>query len=73
MTRRLAVEEIGNDYGRRWFRLNGLDRGTGIEFDQDVFGLDWAGRVLDGDGCPLTPGDGIEIAVRRAIARLRAQ
>lgn len=52
-----------------WFELRGIDRGTGIEFDGQTYGIAESGpetSVLDADGCPLTEGDGITIAVRRA-------
>lgn len=52
-----------------WFKLDGADHGTSHTFDGAVFGIWESGptaAVLDADGCPLTEGDGITIAVRRA-------
>lgn len=71
----MTSEFIGFD-GRFWFRISGTDRGTGICFDADVFGIDGNNSVLDADGCPLSDGDGIAIAVRRACAvtdKMRAE
>lgn len=56
-----------NESTTYWFELNGEDRGTGKEFDSDVYGIVESGpesTVVDCDGCPLTSGDGIEVAVR---------
>jgi hypothetical protein len=50
-----------------WFRMDGSDAGTGIEFDGAVFGLvegEDAG-IVDADGLPLTEGDYTHTAVAR--------
>jgi len=50
-----------------WFQITGLHEGTGRKFDGETFGICESGsgsRVLDCDGCPITFGDGEEIAVR---------
>lgn len=50
-----------------WFRLDGTDYGTKIEFDGETFGIAESGgddRILDEDGSPLTEGDHQTIAVR---------
>lgn len=52
-----------------WFQLDGADYGTSREFAGEVFGICESGptdSVLDAEGAPLTEGDGITIAVRRA-------
>ncbi len=51
-----------------WFTLTGRDNGTGKEFDGDVFGVVESGptsTIVDCDGCPITVGDGLHIAVSR--------
>lgn len=52
-----------------WFRLDGQDYGTKIEFDDEVFGVVESGcdapMIVDCDGAPITVGDGVEIAARR--------
>jgi len=48
-----------NESTTYWFKLD----------DGDVYGVCESGgtdAVLDADGCPLTEGDGLTIAVRRA-------
>ena len=52
-----------NENGVTWFTING----TTHEFDNEVVGLTEGGRVLDCDGCPVTPGDNFEIHARQAI------
>lgn len=50
-----------------WFELSGEDRGTGIEFDGETFGIAESGpdsRVVDSEGAPLAEGDHQAIAVR---------
>lgn len=62
----ITIKELEND-GRRWFEIDGIDDGTGVEFEHDTYGLTTDGVILDSDGCPITPGDSTEIAVRIAI------
>jgi len=66
----VSVIENGIENGVRWVSLSGIDSGTGIEFDGDVFGIDGR-RVLDCDGSPLTDGDHEVIAVKNS-ARISA-
>lgn len=61
-TSTVKVDTLDND-GRQWFKLTGTDYDTGIEFDGDVYGLHEDGTILDADGCPLTEGDNLTIAV----------
>lgn len=53
-----------------WFTLAGEDYGTNKRFDGDVFGVVECGSddptFVDCDGMPMTPGDAITIAVRKA-------
>ena len=52
-----------------WFELSGEDYGTNKRFDGEVFGVCESGpdvTYLDGDGYPMTDGDAIAIAVRKA-------
>jgi hypothetical protein len=54
-----------------WFELSGTDYGTNLDFDGDVFGIvESCGEysVVDCDGCPVTPGDGIDIAIRNTAS-----
>jgi len=63
-----AINKIDSDNGVTWFDINGIDSGTGWEFDgAETFGLTKDSRVLDCDGCPLTAGDLQEIAVKNAL------
>ena len=55
------------DDGRKWYKLNGTDYGTGYEFNNDEFGLCDDGVIIDCDGYPLTDGSNVLAAVRRAI------
>ena len=55
--------------GVKWVSLNGTDYGTGIFFEDEIFGITDDNRILDCDGCPLTAGDSIEIAVRNSLQR----
>lgn len=53
-----------------WFELSGTDYGTDRHFDGDVYGVCEEGDesfVVDCDNCPMTPGDGITIAVEKAL------
>ena len=56
-----------------WVRLTGVDYGTNITFDSEVFGIAGTEVVLDYEGCPLTAGDRDYIAVNNSIVDLRAQ
>lgn len=50
-----------------WFRLEGTDYGTGIEFDGEIYGISESGpdsSVVNSDSYPLTEGDHLTIAVR---------
>lgn len=61
-------QDWSNESTTYWFKLEGQDYGTQIEFDGDVFGVVESGpdsSIVDCDGAPLTRGDGIEIAARR--------
>lgn len=53
-----------------WFSLTGEDYGTNKTFDGEVFGVVECGTeepaFVDYDGMPMTPGDAITIAVRKA-------
>ena len=54
-----------------WFRLNGTDYGTDVDFDSDVYGIAESGpnsSVLNEDGYPLTEGDHETVAVRNAVS-----
>ena len=53
-----------------WYALDGKDYGTGMEFESDVYGIvDCNGfrNIVDRDGIPLTPGDGLYIAVKNTL------
>ena len=53
-----------------WYELDGKDYGTGMEFESDVYGIvDCNGfrNIVDCDGIPLTPGDGLYIAVKNTL------
>lgn len=57
-----------NENGVKWVEVSGTDYGTKWEFDgAEVFGITEDNKILDCDGCPLTEGDYLEIAVRNAI------
>ena len=63
-----TATKIDND-GRQWFELNGVDYGTGYEFDGSDYGLTDDNVILDADGSPLTEGDVETIAVRNTIEK----
>lgn len=55
-----------NETTTYWFELTGYHYGTDREFDGDVFGVveSWdESKIVDVDGCPLTVGDGLWVAV----------
>lgn len=64
-----TVKAVGiNENGVKWVEVSGTDYGTSFEFDvAEVFGITEDNKILDCDGCPLTEGDHLEIAVRNAI------
>jgi hypothetical protein len=67
MTTQLNIIET-NENGVKWVEVSGTDYGTNWEFEgAEVFGITEDDRILDCDGCPLTEGDHLEIAVRNAI------
>lgn len=54
-----------------WFRLDGEDHGTKVQFEDETFGIAESGgdsRVLDEDGAPLAEGDSQAIAVRNTVS-----
>jgi hypothetical protein len=64
---RVSVKQIDVTDGTKWVELNGADHGTAWNFDNETFGVTDDNRILNCDGCPLTPGDNQEIAVRNAL------
>ena len=61
---RLEQDEVAT-----WYVVTGFDHKTAWEFEEeDVYGVTGDDRILDCDGCPLTPGDVQEVAVRNALA-----
>ena len=51
-----------------WFEVDGHDNGTGMSFENQVFGIAESGNdntVVDCDGSPCTEGDAATIAVRK--------
>jgi len=71
-----TIHHIGTDQNWQdettiqWYEVNGEDYGTGIEFEDDVYGVsDCNGEteILDCYGCPLTESDYETIAVRNAL------
>ena len=64
-----TVKCIDNSNGITWYEVSGTDYGTDYEFEgSESFGVT-DDQVLDCDGCPLTEGDSITIAVRNAISK----
>jgi len=64
--KKLTVKFIEND-GRDWFAINGHHTDTGVDFNNETFGVAKNGQILDVDGCPLTPGDHQTIAVESLV------
>lgn len=64
-----TATKTAND-GRQWYRLDGVDYGTGHTFDGAVYGITDDSIILDEDGCPLTEGNVETIAVRNTINQL---
>lgn len=63
-----AEQDWANETTRYWFELNGTDYGTNCEFKDEKFAIAESGqetKVLDSDGCPITEGDGVYIAVMK--------
>jgi hypothetical protein len=58
---------VTNENGVRWIEVSGFDYGTGLRFHSDTFGITLEGKILDCDGCPLTEGDTLTVAVRNVI------
>lgn len=56
-----------NENGVTWYEINGVDFGTGFEFENETVGVTDCGRILDCDGCPVTAGDGLEVAIRNML------
>ncbi len=57
-----------NENGVQWYEVSGTDSGTGWEFNGvEIVGLTDDNRILDCDGCPVTPGDLYEIAIRNTL------
>lgn len=57
-----------NEYTVYWFRLDGVDNGTGLAFDSDVYGVCESGLdryAADCDNCPIAASDRTSIAVLR--------
>jgi len=54
-----------------WFKLTGIDYGTGVEFDGTIYGAVESGCddvfIIDTDGCQMTSGDNITTAVMNNI------
>jgi hypothetical protein len=63
----MATAKFNTYDGRDWYRISGVDYGTGREFNGELYGLTRDGAIIDADGSPLTEGDGETIAVRNAI------
>ena len=74
----MNVEYVGKDQNWQdesttyWFRLSGIDTGTGLEFGmeqcRELFGIVESGPesvIVNSDGIPLTPSDWRYIAVSR--------
>lgn len=51
-----------------WFELSGRDDATGVEFEDDVFGVienEVVSQLVDADGCPVNTGDHEGMAAQR--------
>lgn len=68
----LTVKFIEDD-GRKWYTLNGYCIDTEVDFENETFGVNSDGTILDADGCPLTSGDSQTIAVENAIERFNRE
>ena len=64
---KMATAKLIENDGQEWFELNGIDYGTGYEFDNDTYAISVNGQILDADGFPLTEGDHETIAVRNQL------
>lgn len=54
-----------NENGVTWYEVTGNIHG--FDFNCESMGMTIDDRVLDCDGCPVTPGDHLEIAMRAAM------
>ena len=61
-----SIIEIGSN-GVKWIELTGVDSGTGVEFNNDCYGLTVNDIVLDCDGMSCNESDLETIAVRNSI------
>ena len=69
MTATATILERDENTATTWYAVCGTDYGTAWEFEEDdAYGVTGDDRILDCDGCPLTPGDVQEVAVRNALA-----
>ena len=61
--------EMNDNQDIHWKTIDGTE--LGYEFNNEVWGLEiGTGRVIDPDGCPVTSGDILEIAVLRMFSEL---
>lgn len=52
---------------RRWFVVDGFCYLTNSTFDNEEYALCSDGTILNGDACPLTPGDNDTIALEHVL------
>lgn len=67
MTVTATLRPDPGDPERMWYELNGTDSGTGIQFNNEEFGVHEDGTILDSEGCPLVESDWETIAVRNSV------
>lgn len=59
---------LENENGVQWFSLNGEDFGTGVIFENEVFGVYNDGALVDSENYPLDcESDWKTIAVRNSL------
>lgn len=55
-----------NENGVTWYEITG--ECNGFEFNNESVGVTSDNRILDCDGCPVTEGDHLEVAIRSMLS-----
>lgn len=67
-SKKTGLQQGSNQSAIQWYLLNGSIESLDCEFDNEEWGIEVeTGRVIDPDGCPVSEGGHIEIAVNRMV------
>lgn len=67
ITAAFIEEDLVDGVSRRWFTVDGFCHLTNSSFDNEEYAICSDGTILNGDGCPLTPGDNDTIALEHVL------